>query len=170
VTGRGDHTPATAVGRAIKHKEVVQMTTKDKQATLVANMRKWQKIEDASVSSTSQIIEKTKNPLVRVVMEIILRDSRMHYRVQEFIADSIEKKAISLTPDELADVWGMIEHHVELEKKSVELAEQAIGSLKGLQGMVVQQYLLGYLLEDERKHNELLSRLDEIKKGVYRSV
>jgi len=170
VTGREDPTPQQGSGRISGVKEVALMTTKDTQDALVATMRKWQKIEDASVSSTSQIIEKTKNPLVRLVMEVILRDSRMHHRVQEFIADSIERESVSLTPDELADVWGMIEHHVELEKKSVELAEQAIGSLKGLQGMVVQQYLLGYLLDDERKHNELLSRLDDIKKGVYRSV
>jgi len=146
------------------------MTTKEKQGELVANMRKWQKIEDQSVSSTSRIIEKTENPLIRAVMEIILRDSRMHYRVQEFIADSIEKRAVSLTSDELADVWGMIEQHVDLEKKSVKLAKEALESLKGLQGMIVQQYLLNYLLDDERKHNELLSRLNDIKKGIYRSV
>ena len=146
------------------------MSTKDAQNELVSNMRKWQKIEDASVSSTGQIIEKTGNPLVRVIMEIIQRGSQMHYRVQEFIADSIEHKAVSLTSDELVRVWDMIERHIELEKKTVELAEQAIASLKGLQGMVVQEYLLNYLLQDEKKHNDLLSRLDEIKRGVYRSV
>jgi hypothetical protein len=146
------------------------MTTKEAQETLVSQMRKWQKIEDASVVSTSQVMEKTENPLVRLIMEVILRDSRMHHRVQEFIADSIEEKAVTMTSDELADVWGMIERHIDLEKKTVELAEQALASLKGQQGMVVQEYLLNYLLEDERKHNDLLSRLDEIKRGMYRSV
>jgi hypothetical protein len=146
------------------------MTTKESQETLVSQMRKWQKIEDASVVSTSQVMEKTQNPLVRLIMDIILRDSRMHYRVQEFIADSIERQAITLSSDDLADVWGMIERHIDLEKKTVELAEQALASLKGQQGMVVQEYLLNYLLEDERKHNDLLSRLDEIKRGIYRSV
>ncbi len=133
-------------------------------------MRKWQKIEDASVSSTGQMIEKTENPLLRLVMEIIQRDSQMHYRVQEFIADSIEHKAVSLTPDELVAVWGMIENHINLEKKTVEIAEQAIASLKGQQGMIVQEYLLNYLLEDEKKHNDLLKNLEDIKKGIYRSV
>jgi hypothetical protein len=146
------------------------MSTKDVQSGLVSNMRKWQKIEDASVSSTGQMIEKTENPLLRLVMEIIQRDSQMHYRVQEFIADSIEHKAVSLTPDELVAVWGMIENHINLEKKTVEIAEQAIASLKGQQGMIVQEYLLNYLLEDERKHNDLLKNLEDIKKGIYRSV
>jgi hypothetical protein len=146
------------------------MSTKDVQSGLVSNMRKWQKIEDASVSSTGQMIEKTENPLLRLVMEIIQRDSQMHYRVQEFIADSIEHKAVSLTPDELVAIWGMIENHIALEKKTVEIAEQTIASLKGQQGMIVQQYLLNYLLEDERKHNDLLKNLEDIKKGIYRSV
>ena len=146
------------------------MSTKDVQSELVSNMRKWQKIEDASVSSTGQMIEKTENPLLRLVMEIIQRDSQMHYRIQEFIADSIEHKAVSLTPDELVAVWGMIENHINLEKKTVEIAEQAIASLKGQQGMIVQEYLLNYLLEDERKHNDLLKNLEDIKKGIYRSV
>ena len=146
------------------------MSTKDVQSGLVSNMRKWQKIEDASVVSTGQMIEKTENPLLRLVMEIIQRDSQMHYRVQEFIADSIEHKAVSLTPDELAAIWSMIENHITLEKKTVEMAEQAIASLKGQQGMIVQNYLLNYLLEDERKHNDLLKNLEDIKKGIYRSV
>jgi len=146
------------------------MSTKDVQSGLVSNMRKWQKIEDASVSSTGQMIEKTENPLLRLVMEIIQRDSQMHYRVQEFIADSIEHKAVSLTPDELVAIWGMIENHIALEKKTVEIAEQTIASLKGQQGMIVQEYLLNYLLEDEKKHNDLLKNLEDIKKGIYRSV
>ncbi len=146
------------------------MKTKELQQGLVSDMRKWQKIEDASVSSTGQIIEKTENPLLRLIMEIIQHDSQMHHHVQEFIADSIERKAVSLTSDELAKVWDLIERHIDLEKKTVEIAEQTIASLKGQQGMIVQEYLLNYLLEDERKHNDLLGHLDNIKKGIYRSV
>jgi len=146
------------------------MTTKQMQQEIVENMKKWQKIEDASVSSTAQIMEKTSNPLVHLVMEIIQGDSLVHRRVQEFIADSIDEKAVSLTPDEVVRVWDMVEKHIEIEKKTVEYAEQAIASLKGQQGMIVQEYLLNYLLTDENKHNDLLNRLDEIKRGIYRSV
>ena len=142
------------------------MSTKESQEKLVDNMKRWQKVENASVASTAQIIEKTENPLVRLVMEIIQRDSQMHYRVQDLIADSLSAKALSLTPDELADVWGMIEKHIEIEKKTVELAEEALAALKGKK-MVVQEYLLQYLLEDENKHNHILESLATIKKGMY---
>jgi hypothetical protein len=142
------------------------MSTKAIQEKMIDNMRRWQKIENASVSSTGHVMEKTKNPVVRLVMEIIQRDSQMHYHVQELIAESLESKTISLTPEELRDVWSMIEDHIQLEEKSVELANEAIKALKGKK-MVVQEYLLDYLLTDEQKHNKILETLGTIKKGMY---
>ena len=142
------------------------MSTKEIQENIVSNMHRWQKIENASVASTGKVIEKTENPVVRLVMEIIQRDSQMHYRIQEMIADSLETKAITLTPEELADVWDMIEKHIELEKKTVQFAEEALSALKGKK-MVVQEYLLDYLLIDENKHNKILANLETIKKGMY---
>jgi len=142
------------------------MSTKEIQQGIIDNMRRWQKIENASVASTGKIIDKTNNPIVRLVMEIIQRDSQFHYRVQEMIADSLEFKTVSLTPEDLGDVWEMIEKHIELEKKTVELAEDALAKLKGKK-MVVQEYLIHYLLEDEKKHNLVLDQLGIIKKGMY---
>lgn len=142
------------------------MSTKEIQQEIVANMRKWQKVENASVASTGRIIEKTENPVVRMVMEIIQRDSQMHYRVQEFIADSLEHKTVSLDPDELGQVWSLIEKHIELERQTIMLAEAALIALKGRK-MVVQEYLLDYLLIDEEKHNKILDNLETIKKGMY---
>ena len=94
------------------------------------------------------------------------RDSQMHYLVQQWIADSLESKTVNLTPEELGKIWDTIERHIELEKKSVEAAEQSLASLKG-KSMVIQTYLLNYLLEDERKHNNLLASLDSIKRKMY---
>ncbi len=129
-------------------------------------MRSWQKVENASVASTGNVIEMTENPIVRLIMEIIQRDSQMHYRVQELIAESLESKTITLTPDELAKVWDKIEKHIEIEEKTVKLAKDTLEVLKGKK-MVVQEYLLNYLLMDENKHNRILDSLGMIKKGMY---
>jgi hypothetical protein len=142
------------------------MTTKELQQQIISNMRRWQKVENSSVASTGKIIEKTDNPIVRLVMEIIQRDSQFHYRVQEFIADSLESKTVTLAPEELGEIWGMVEDHIEIEKKAVALADEALKALKGKK-MLVQQYLIQYLLEDEQKHNSILKRLEEIQKGMY---
>jgi hypothetical protein len=142
------------------------MSTKEIQEQIVKNMRHWQKIENASVASTGGVIEKTDNSIIRLIMEIIQRDSQMHYRIQELVADSLESKTITLSPDELDKVWDLIEKHIELEKKTVEFANEALAALKGKK-MVVQEYLLNYLLIDEEKHNKILETMGTIKKGMY---
>ena len=142
------------------------MSTKETQEQIIDNMRRWQKIENSSVASTGNVIERTDNPIIRLVMEIIQRDSQMHYRIQDMIAHSLESGTISLSPDELADIWDMIEKHIKLEEKTIELANEAKEALKGKK-MVVQEYLIDYLLIDEQKHNEILETLETIKKGMY---
>jgi hypothetical protein len=142
------------------------MKTKKLQDEIVSNMRRWQGIENASVASTGQVIGATENPIVRLIMEIIQNDSQMHYRVQGLIADSLERTTISLTPDELGEVWRLIEEHIKIEKKTLKLAREALAALKGKK-MLVQEYLLKYLEEDEKKHNRLLSSLKKIKDGMY---
>lgn len=141
------------------------MTIKELQKELAASMRRWQKIENSAIASTGYVMEKTENPIIRLIMEIIQRDSQMHYLVQQWIADSVESKTVSLTPDELKKVWGLIERHTEIEEAMVEIVKEALDSLKGKK-MYIQEYLLKYLREDETKHTNLLKSLEELKKGM----
>ena len=145
---------------------MARMKTKEIQANLVATMHNWQHIEDASVTSTNKIIEKTDNELIRMVMEIIQADSRLHYRVQGLIADSVSKKPVKLTPDELGAVWNSIRKHIKMEKDMVGYVEETLAQIKGRK-MLVQEYLLSYLREDEKKHDNLLDALELIKAGTY---
>jgi len=141
---------------------------KEIQRKLVANMNTWQKVENAAIASTGRVIEKTENPIVRLVMEIIQRDSQMHYRVQQWILDSLEGgTSVAFSPEDLAHVWDMIEEHLLLEKKTIELATRSLESIGDSKGMLLQAYLLEYLLEDEQKHEKLLERLASIQKGMY---
>ena len=143
------------------------MSTKQAQEALVENMTKWQKIEKASILSTSKVLSETENPVISLVMEIIQRDSQTHYRIQELIKDSLTQKALTLTPDELGRVWSLIEKHIELERQTVDLAKSSLAALEGKKGMVIQAYLVEYLLKDEEKHDAVLDKLEEIKKGMY---
>lgn len=143
------------------------MSLKEAQEKLVENMKRWQKVEDASVSSTGAIIEKTDNPIIRLVMQIIQQDSQMHYHVQQLIRDSLESKVLKLTPDELGEIWDMVEKHIRIEQETIQLAKDSLKQIEGSKGMVVQAYLLQYLLKDEEKHDAILETLSTIKKGMY---
>ena len=139
---------------------------KEIQEHLVEKMRTWQKIEDTSVASTAKIMEETDNAVIKMVMDIIHHDSKMHYRVQELIASSLTEEQINLTPDQLSEVWGSIEKHIEMEAAMVSYVDETLQEIKGRK-MLVQEYLLNYLKADEQKHDALLSLLESIKKGLY---
>jgi len=144
---------------ALKKRE----TQKAAEEKLVKVMRRWQTVEDESIRMTKTIQAETENPLVRLVMEIIAHDSAMHRRVQQFIIDSIEERPIQLSPEDLEKIWDHIAQHIAEEKKTLELGDEARTSTR----FFVQRYLLNYLLEDERKHDLLLDRLEEIKNRIY---
>jgi hypothetical protein len=130
---------------------------------LKQTLRDWQKIEDASVEHTTAILERTSNPLIRLVMEIIRQDSVMHKKVQQAILDSLEKEAFSLQPEELGEMWEMIERHDEAEEQAIRMAEQARRSCP----LLIQRQLLEYLVDDERKHERLMAYLEDFKRGIY---
>ena len=113
---------------------------------LVPLLRQWQGIEDMSL-----------------VMEIIRQDSVMHRKVQQVMIDSLEKEAITLTPEELALIWDSVERHAAMEKETIDLAMEARRNCP----LFVLRHLLTYLLEDEQKHDRLLSQLEDFKRGIY---
>lgn len=142
------------------------MSTKELQEQIIANLRRWQYVEDATAIQMSQIISRTENPLIRMIMEIIRTDSQNHHRVQELIINSLQGAAIHLSPDELVDLWDLIDQHIKIERKAESLAKDCLEAMAGRK-MVIQEYLLKYLLEDEAKHDHMLESLDTIKKGMH---
>jgi len=130
---------------------------------LVGILKTWQGLENAAITHTTEVIAKSQNPLIRLVMEIIRHDSEMHYRVQQALLDSIQKQTITLTPEELGEIWEMVEKHAKVEKQTIELAEKARDNCR----LFVQRHLLTYLIDDEKKHDRLLGQLEDFKRNIY---
>jgi rubrerythrin len=130
---------------------------------LVGTLREWQGIERKAIDSCAEIMEKTDNPLIRQMMEIIRNDSVQHHRVQQFIIDSMTKEPVRLTPEELGQVWDEITAHDEVERATIEIAKK----LKEECRFFVQRALLDYLIADEEKHDQLLNALEDFKKNLY---
>ncbi len=132
---------------------------------MIAALRKWQEIERKSIEHTAEIMEKTSNGLIRQLMEIIRNDSVQHHRVQQFIIDSLTTSPVTLTPEELGEVWDEIVAHDEAEKEVIKIGEAVRDDCR----FFVQKALLDYLILDERKHDTLLEQLGEFKKKLYPS-
>ncbi len=134
----------------------------ERQKFTIDVLRQWQGIERDAIETTAQIMEKTDNLLIRQIMEIIRNDSVQHHRVQQFLIDSITRTPITMSPEDLAEVWGQIEAHDELERQTIELAKE----LKEQTTEPMHVILLDYLLRDEEKHDTLLMDLDAFKKHL----
>jgi hypothetical protein len=130
---------------------------------MVEALKRWQAIERKSMEQTAEIMETTGNPVIRLIMEIIRQDSVMHHRVQQFMIDSLTREAVSLTPEEVSEIWNKVEEHDEMEKEVVGMAKE----LKEKAWSPVHKQLFDYLLTDEEKHDKLLEQLGDMKKGMY---
>ena len=141
-------------------------TSKGQERTneMVSMLREWQGIERKSMEQMSDVLEKTQNPFVRIIMEVIRHDSLMHHRVQQVIIDSLTRADITLTHEEIAEVWDQIEAHDETEKEVVNIAK----TLHEKAWNPLHKQLLAYLAADEEKHDKLLEELGEVKKDLLR--
>ena len=129
---------------------------------LLKTLRDWQGIERHAIETTTKIMEKTDNLLIRQIMEIIRNDSVQHHRVQQFIIDSLTKQPVNLSHDELAQIWEEIEAHDKVERKTIEMAKECKEECQ----FFVQEALLEYLIADEEKHDLILQGLDNFKKNM----
>lgn len=143
------------------------LKTKEIQENLVNTMREWQGVERQSIASTGAVIGKTQSPLIQLVMEIIQNDSQLHHRIQQMIIDSIESRPIAISPEDMRKVSALIDAHLKLEDRMVEAVNAAIAAVKGRK-MGIQEYLLKFLVEDEKKHASLLTSLNAIKDTLYK--
>ena len=132
------------------------------QETFEAGIIQWQKMEDATIATCDEILDATDNKLVTTIAGIIKADSVKHKMVLGVIEEALTG-TISLTPDELGQLSGLLDKHLELENETVELAAQQLELSRNF----VVNHLVSYLLEDERKHCLLLNQLNDFKKKLY---
>lgn len=132
---------------------------------MVNVLREWQGIERQAMNDTAEIMEKTDNKLIRLVMEIIRHDSLMHHRVQQFLVDSVTKEDVPIRREDVAEIWEKVEAHDENERKTIELAEQ----LHEKAWSPVHKVLFHYLITDEKKHDAILGELNSIKQGMSKA-
>lgn len=125
-------------------------------------MREWQRLEDGTIKYADELMKKTTNKLVRMTMEMIKHDSQKHKVMQQMLIDSVTKEPFSLSPDDLAMLGSSLNKHMTAEAKSLELAEEALNNSE----LFVTRYILSYLIADEQKHHNLLSRLDDLKRAT----
>jgi len=126
-------------------------------------VKEWQTLEDKTIQSADELIRKAKNPLIEMTMEMIKRDSGKHKIMLQMIIDNLTREAVHLSPDELAAVSELLIKHMEIEAKSIALANDALQKSE----LAVTRLILSALHDDETKHHSQLHQLkEELKKAT----
>lgn len=120
----------------------------------------WQALEDDTIRFSDDMLKKSKNPLVRMTMEMIKSDSRKHKAMQQMLIDSITKEAVHLSPEELVTISDSLNKHIAAEQKSLELADEALKHSE----LFITRFILQMLIADETKHHKVLGDLNELKR------
>jgi len=140
---------------AVKEKRPLEASDK-----FLKIIRDWQALEEDTIKFSDDTMKKSKNPLVRMTMQVIKSDSQKHKAMQQMILDSLTKEAVHLTPDELSAISDNLNKHIAAEEKSLELADKALKNSE----LFITRYLLSMLIADETKHHKRLGDLNELKR------
>jgi len=134
----------------------------EKSNNFVKIMKDWQRLEDETIKFADNMMRSNKNPLIKMVMEMIKNDSMKHKAMQQMLIDSVTKEAIHLSPEELSSISESLNRHLQAEAKSLELADAALRQSE----LFVTRFILSMLIADETKHHKILGNLNELKRAT----
>lgn len=141
-----------------KYKKLTMKKPMENTEEFLNIIKEWQTLEKRTIESANELINRTgNNPLVRMTMEMIKHDSAKHKVMLHMVIDNLTKEAAHLNTDELASLSDLLHRHIEIEAKSIAVANDALQKCK----LKIIRYILSALLNDEKNHHSQLHELNE---------
>ena len=131
-------------------------------ADFEAGISRWQEMEDETIAMCEEIMSSTDNAIVKTMVGVISADSAKHKQILSLITQALEG-TVTLDPDELGKISGLLDKHMDLEKQSIDMAMREYDNSRHF----VVRHLLSYLLQDEQKHMKILNQLNDYKRHLY---
>jgi len=118
-------------------------------------LKKQKEIELGHVKALTETMKDVVNPMIKVVLESIVHDSRKHAAIAQALID-VEAGAVPHRLDmDLGPATNFnqnIKQHVRAEMEMIEM----LGEIKGLVKDDRVQKFIDYLIEEEHRHHKLL--------------
>jgi rubrerythrin len=125
---------------------------------LVDFLKKQMKVEYEIVSSLNNSLANIGNPTVKGVLKGVSLDSLKHAEMYDSAIKLLTSVSQALTQENLDEQRKLVEKHIALE---AELIERIGKTLPDVENKKVK-LLLNAILEDEKRHHELLKLILEI--------
>ncbi len=123
-------------------------------------LKKQKKIELGHVAALTETMKDVENPMIKVVLESIVHDSRKHAAIAQALID-VEAGAVPHKLDmDLGPATNFnqnIKQHIRAEMEMIEMLEK-IGGL--ITDDRVQKFI-DYLVEEEKRHHKLLKEFSQ---------
>ncbi len=131
------------------------MNSNDK---LVDFLKKQMKVEYEIVSSLNNSLANIGNPTVKGVLKGVSLDSLKHAEMYDSAIKLLTSVSQALTQENLDEQRKLVEKHIALEAELIERISKTLPSIENKK----VKLLLNAILEDERRHHELLKLILEI--------
>jgi len=125
---------------------------------LISFLKKQIDLEKMIVEEGNRSVKGVKNVLVRELIRGIALDSMKHANMLEAMIALISGAKIFLTEEESERIGAQIKRHIELEKQAIETYSTLLEHITDER----TRLLVDYILKDERRHHELLRKIDRI--------
>ena len=125
---------------------------------LIEFMKRQIKIENEIVDSLNNALIDMKNPPVRGVLKGISLDSVKHAEMYAAATELLTRVSQAITQEQLDKQKAVVEKHIRLEAELIKKISDVLPTVENER----VKLLLSAILEDEKRHHELLKMVLEI--------
>jgi rubrerythrin len=125
---------------------------------LIEFMKRQIKIENEIVDSLNNALIDMKNPPVRGVLKGISLDSVKHAEMYAAATELLTRVSQAITQEQLDKQKAVVEKHIRLEAELIKKISDVLPTVENEK----VKLLLSAILEDEKRHHELLKMVLEI--------
>ncbi|MCW4006802.1 MAG: ferritin-like domain-containing protein [Candidatus Bathyarchaeota archaeon] len=132
--------------------------SKQADSKLLGFIKQQMEAENKIVESVNQGIKDIQNPPVRAVLKGISMDSTKHAQLYGSALALLTTVPQAMTQENLDKQKELVQKHIDMETELIEKLEKEIPAIENKK----VTFLLNSILQDERRHHELLKKVLEI--------
>ncbi|MCS7139750.1 MAG: ferritin-like domain-containing protein [Candidatus Nezhaarchaeota archaeon] len=126
--------------------------------SLVEFIKKQIEVENEIAKSLNEVLDKMQNPIVKEVLRGISLDSVKHGHMYASALSILTATPQVLSKKELEEHRSIVEKHIRIEAELIESINKILPTVENEK----VKFLLTAILNDERRHHELLRHVLEV--------
>jgi len=128
------------------------------QDDLLKLVEEWAREELEYASRLQELAGRIRHPVLRALFQGVAKDSEKHHHFLTAMAEYLRENRPLVTEEDLRVIGEAIEKHVREEKESI----VALSDLREKVEDPALLLMIDAMLEDEKRHHKLLSRILEV--------